>query len=71
MVAHPRLDEHGVGHPRGTPPIGPYHEPLVGAAYELQGLKEEGLELNVLGLTFGIDVRHPALKLPGIGRLPE
>jgi hypothetical protein len=33
--------------------------------------KEEGLELNLLGLTLGVDVRHPALKLPGIGRLPE
>ena len=30
---------------------------------------EEGLELNVLGLAFGVDVLHPALKLPGIGRL--
>jgi len=31
---------------------------------------DEGLELNVLGLVTGFDVRHPALKLPGIGRLP-
>jgi len=31
---------------------------------------DEGLELNVLGLVTGIDLRHPALKLPGIGRLP-
>jgi len=30
---------------------------------------EEGLELNLLGLTFGIDVKHLALKLPAIGRL--
>lgn len=30
---------------------------------------EEGLELNVLGLTFGIDLNSPALKLPGVGRL--
>jgi hypothetical protein len=29
----------------------------------------EGLEVNVLGLVFGVDVRRPALKLPGIGRL--
>jgi hypothetical protein len=33
--------------------------------------KEEGLELNLLGLTLGVDVLHPALKLPGIGRLRE
>jgi hypothetical protein len=30
---------------------------------------DEGLELNLLGLTFGVDVRRPALKLPAIGRL--
>jgi hypothetical protein len=31
--------------------------------------KEEGLEFNLLGLTFGIDAAEPALKLPMIGRL--
>jgi hypothetical protein len=31
---------------------------------------DEGLELNVLGLVTGFDLRHPALKLPGIGRVP-
>jgi len=30
---------------------------------------EEGFEINVLGLTAGIDFYPPALKLPGIGRL--
>ena len=30
---------------------------------------EEGIEINVLGLTFGIDPNDLALKLPGIGRL--
>ena len=30
---------------------------------------DEGLEINVLGLTFGIDITRPALKLPGLGRL--
>ena len=29
----------------------------------------EGIELNVLGGVFGIDVRRPAIKLPGLGRL--
>jgi hypothetical protein len=40
--------------------------------YGLLGMtlaKEEGLELNLLGLTFGIDAFRPALKLPGIGRV--
>lgn len=31
--------------------------------------RDEGLELNLLGLSLGIDVRRPALKLPGVGRL--
>lgn len=29
----------------------------------------EGIEVNILGLNFGIDVRHPALKLPLVGRI--
>jgi hypothetical protein len=29
----------------------------------------EGIELNVLGAVFGIDLRRPAIKLPGLGRL--
>lgn len=29
----------------------------------------EGLELNLLGLTIGVDILRPALKLPGLGRL--
>ncbi len=30
---------------------------------------EEGLELNLFGLVLGVDIKDPALKLPGIGRL--
>jgi hypothetical protein len=30
---------------------------------------EEGIELNLFGLSVGIDIMRPALKLPGIGRL--
>jgi uncharacterized protein DUF3750 len=29
----------------------------------------EGVELNLLGAVLGVDVRRPAIKLPGIGRL--
>ena len=29
----------------------------------------EGVELNLLGLVAGLDLRHPGLKLPGFGRL--
>jgi hypothetical protein len=30
---------------------------------------EEGVEVNVLGLSLGIDVAEPALRLPGLGRV--
>jgi hypothetical protein len=29
----------------------------------------EGIEVNLLGLVAGLDLRHPALKLPGFGRV--
>lgn len=29
----------------------------------------EGLEVNILGGVAGLDLRRPALKLPGLGRL--
>ena len=29
----------------------------------------EGVEVNVLGLVAGLDLRHPAVKLPGFGRI--
>jgi hypothetical protein len=29
----------------------------------------EGLEINILGAVLGVDIRRPALKLPGLGRL--
>jgi hypothetical protein len=40
--------------------------------YGLLGLlvaQQEGIELNLLGLSFGLDINRPALKLPMIGRL--
>ncbi len=30
---------------------------------------EEGIELNILALTAGLDVLDLAIKLPGVGRL--
>jgi hypothetical protein len=41
---------------------------VFGAVGVLGGL-EEGVELNVLGLTLGVDPRNLAIKLPLIGRL--
>jgi Protein of unknown function (DUF3750) len=29
----------------------------------------EGLEVNILGLVTGVDIRRPAIKLPGFGRI--
>src|SRR5262249_20006462 len=40
--------------------------------YGLLGAKlgwVEGIEVNVMGLVAGLDIRHPALKIPGVGRL--
>ena len=41
---------------------------LLGLAGVLVGW-EEGIEVNLLGLTFGVDLNRPALKLPGVGRV--
>ncbi|MFN3656644.1 MAG: DUF3750 domain-containing protein [Pseudolabrys sp.] len=40
--------------------------------YGLVGLKlgwVEGVEVNLLGLVAGLDLRHPGVKLPGFGRV--
>ncbi len=40
--------------------------------YGLLGVKlgwVEGVEVNVLGLVAGVDLRHPGVKLPGFGRI--
>jgi hypothetical protein len=29
----------------------------------------EGIEVNILGAVAGLDIRHPAIKLPGFGRI--
>ena len=48
-----------------------YQASLFGALGILLAV-EEGLEVNILGLTFGIDPLDLALKLPGLGRIgPE
>src|SRR5436309_215813 len=65
-------------------PIGPDYRPypyaglsdsrtcLEASLWGVLGVKlgwVEGIELNVLGLVAGVDLRHPALKLPGFGRI--
>jgi hypothetical protein len=42
--------------------------------YGLLGLgvaKEEGIEFNLLGLSFGVDVNDLALRVPGWGAIPS
>jgi hypothetical protein len=57
------------GAPAGPSPSGTgFQLSLFGLAGLLVGW-EEGIELNLLGLTFGLDVKDPALKLPGLGRV--
>jgi hypothetical protein len=51
-----------------TPSGTGYQVSLFGALGLLAGV-EEGVEINLLGLTLGIDPLDLALKLPGIGRL--
>lgn len=50
-------------------PSGTGYQLSFGGVAGIMLAKEEGLELNLLGLSFGVDVMRPALKLPGIGRL--
>lgn len=52
-------------------PSGTGYQFSVSGILGIAAASDEGFELNVLGLVTGVDVRRPALKLPGIGRLPE
>lgn len=45
-----------------------YQLSIFGLAGVLVGL-EEGVELNLLGLTVGLDLNSPGIKLPGVGRV--
>jgi len=50
-------------------PSGTGYQLSFGGLLGVMAGKEEGLELNLLGLTFGIDPLDPALKLPLVGRI--
>lgn len=50
-------------------PSGSGYQLALGGLAGILLAREEGLEVNLLGLTLGIDPWPPALKLPGIGRL--
>lgn len=53
----------------GPAPSGTGVQVSLGGALGVLAAKTEGLEVNLLGLVFGIDPLRPALKLPGIGRI--
>ena len=57
------------GAPVGLAPSGTGGQVSVMGLLGITTAWEEGLEINVLGLVFGVDVRRPALKLPAVGRL--
>lgn len=52
----------------GNPPAPADQLNVLGLAGIAVGV-EEGVEVNLLGLTFGVDPLHRALKLPLIGSL--
>jgi hypothetical protein len=41
----------------------------LGGVLGLTLARDEGLEVTLLGLALGLDLRRPAIKLPGVGRL--
>jgi len=53
----------------GSAPSGSGLQFSIGGLFALTASGVEGLELNLLGLTFGINPFDPALKLPLIGRI--
>jgi hypothetical protein len=52
-------------------PSGTGYQVSLGGLLGVTLARDEGLELNLFGLVAGVDFRHPALKIPGIGRVPE
>lgn len=50
-------------------PSGTGYQVSLGGLFGATAALDEGLEVNLLGLSFGIDFLRPALKLPGIGRI--
>ncbi|SES29253.1 Protein of unknown function [Vreelandella subterranea] len=50
-------------------PSGTGYQFSLGGVVGVLVAREEGVEVNVLGLGVGVDIMRPAIKLPGIGRL--
>jgi len=58
------------GHIFGRMPSGTGWQVSLLGLFGLGFAREEGFELNLLGLSAGVDLNDLALRLPGIGRLP-
>lgn len=50
-------------------PSGTGYQVSVLGALGLLAAREEGIEVNLFGMTFGLDPSGPAFKIPGLGRL--
>ncbi|HXG51538.1 MAG TPA: DUF3750 domain-containing protein [candidate division Zixibacteria bacterium] len=50
-------------------PSGTGYQASVYGLFGVMLSREEGIELNLLGLSFGLDLARPALKLPFVGRV--
>jgi hypothetical protein len=59
------------GHVLAATPSGTGWQASLGGVLGVAGGLDEGIEVNLLGLVVGIDLFPPALKLPGVGRIPE
>ena len=51
-------------------PSGTGYQVSLGGVLGATLARDEGLEINLFGLVAGVDFRDPALKIPGIGRVP-
>jgi hypothetical protein len=60
-----------LGHVIARMPSGTGYQFSLSGLLGVAAATDEGLELNVLGLVTGVELRPPAVKLPGIGRIPE
>jgi hypothetical protein len=50
-------------------PSGTGYQLSLQGVFGILGAWEEGIEINLLGLSFGIDFNSPAVRLPGVGRI--
>lgn len=57
------------GAPIGVAPSGTGLQVSLLGLVGVLGAWEEGVEVNVLGLSFGLDVKRPAINLPVVGRV--